>query len=458
VPPVPAVPRIDDVQRRARIALRHHLAPAHRAAGVAEATDGMTCLHATEPASVHLAAHARADVTRDDVDRALYVDRSIVKQLAMRRTVFVFPRALLPAVWASAAARVAAQQRSALGKDLERGGITGDADPGAWVDDAMARILALLRERGPMTTAELRTALPDLDARLTYAPGKAYGATVPVAPRVVIALAATGAIVRGENAGGWKVTRPRWTLTEQWLGEPPAAMEPAAAFAELVAAWLHTFGPGTVDDVVWWLGATKAIVRAALTAIGAAAVDTSSGPAWVLPDDLDALPEPEPWAALVPVLDPTVMGWKQRDFYLGPHRALLFDTNGNAGPTAWWDGRIVGGWVQRPDGEVVVVPLEDVGSAARRALVAAPSTSRPRASRRGSTATSSTRCTCRPGCASTRPARRPGAGRPRRSYRRGARRSGSAVSRAMASASATSRRRRGSSVNGPMIAFRRSSR
>ena len=29
----------------------------------------------------------------------------------------------------------------------------------------------------------------------------------------------------------------------------------------------------------------------------------------------------EPWAALLPVLDPTVMGWKERGFYLGPHGA-----------------------------------------------------------------------------------------------------------------------------------------
>jgi hypothetical protein len=365
---MPAPARIDDVQRRARIARRHHLAPAHRAAGVAEVTAAMTCLHATEPSSVHLAALARADVTRADIDRALYDDRTVVKQLAMRRTVFAFPRALLPAVWSSAAARVADQQRAAVAKDVGRAGITGDTDPGTWVDDAMAAILALVRDRGPMTTAEVRAAIPDLGARLTYAPGKAYGATLPIAPRVVTALAAQGTVVRGENAGGWKLSRPRWTATEDWLGEEPRRVDPAAGYAELVASWLATFGPGTEDDVVWWLGATKAIVRRALADVGAVAVDTSSGPAWVLPDDADVVPEPEPWAALLPVLDPTVMGWKHRDFYLRDHRGHLFDTNGNAGTTAWWDGRVVGGWAQRPDGEVVVVLLDDVGADGRAAL------------------------------------------------------------------------------------------
>ncbi len=62
------------------------------------------------------------------------------------------------------------------------------------------------------------------------------------------------------------------------------------------------------------------------------------------------------------------MGWKERDWYLGPHEQVLFDSNGNAGPTVWWDGRVVGGWSQRRDGEVVFELLEDVGADAVRAV------------------------------------------------------------------------------------------
>ena len=36
--------------------------------------------------------------------------------------------------------------------------------------------------------------------------------------------------------------------------------------------------------------------------------------------------------------------------------------------TAWWDGRIVGGWNQTPDGAVVLQLLEDVGADGRAAL------------------------------------------------------------------------------------------
>lgn len=62
------------------------------------------------------------------------------------------------------------------------------------------------------------------------------------------------------------------------------------------------------------------------------------------------------------------MGWFEREWYLGVHRSSLFDRNGNAGPTVWWQGKIVGGWAQRPDGEVVLRLLDDVGFDARKAI------------------------------------------------------------------------------------------
>jgi hypothetical protein len=142
----------------------------------------------------------------------------------------------------------------------------------------------------------------------------------------------------------------------------------------LVRSWLWTFGPGTEADLVWWFGATKGAIRAALSEVGAVEVTLHPGApeasetGYLLPDDLDEVGPSGDWAALLPAMDPTTMGWKQRGFYLGEHTARIFDVNGNAGPTAWWNGRIVGGWWQRPDGEVVVVPAERLSAAATAAL------------------------------------------------------------------------------------------
>jgi hypothetical protein len=54
------------------------------------------------------------------------------------------------------------------------------------------------------------------------------------------------------------------------------------------------------------------------------------------------------------------MGWKNRKWYLGDHGEVLFDRNGNAGPTVWSNGRIVGGWAQVASGPIRFQILEDV--------------------------------------------------------------------------------------------------
>lgn len=353
---------ISDEQRRARAWRRHALGSP--VGSVEEAVTAVVCLHATEPASVHLAVHARSGATRAQVDAALYDDRTVVKQLAMRRTLFGFPRDLLPAVWGSASRRVAGQQRTRLAKDVELAGISDDG--AVWVEVVGDAVLDAVAADGPATTTELRGRVPELDRRL----GGWQGATTPIAGRVLTVLAAEARLVRGANELGWRSARHRWALAEAWLGEPPAPMTEADGYRLLVGRWLQQFGPGTETDLVWWLGGTKGAVRRALDELDAVEVALDSGATgWVLPDDLADEPEPARGAALLPVLDPTLMGWKQRDFYLEPADVPhLFDTNGNGGTTAWWDGRVVGCWVQDDDARVRVVLRRDVGAEARDAL------------------------------------------------------------------------------------------
>jgi hypothetical protein len=361
---------LPDVERRSRIAQRHAIAPATRVRDPEAATRAMTVLHATEPATVYLSLLARVqDLALDDVDRALYTDRSVVKQLAMRRTLFVFPRDLLPAAWGSASARVAAQVGPRLAKEVEAAGIA--ADGGAWLEEARRGVLDRLADGSELAAQALREQVPALHGRLTLSVGKAYGGDFPIAPRVLTLLGAEGLITRGHNGGHWRTSRPQWTLMTAWLGEEPEPWPAEAGYAELARRWLGTFGPGTTADLRWWLGGTVGAVRKALDTLGAVEVGLDGpDPGWVLPGDEEPTADGggEPWAALLPVLDATVMGWKDRGFFLGSHAAALFDPNGNAGTTAWWDGRVVGCWVQDPDGVVEVRLLEPVPEEGRRAL------------------------------------------------------------------------------------------
>jgi hypothetical protein len=124
----------------------------------------------------------------------------------------------------------------------------------------------------------------------------------------------------------------------------------------------------TTTDVRWWTGWTARLASASLQAAGVVEIALDEGVGFVLEDDVEPVDAPDPWVALLPGLDPTVMGWKERLWYLGRHGPQLFDRAGNAGPTVWADGRIVGGWIGRRDGEIAVELLETVSAATRRAI------------------------------------------------------------------------------------------
>ena len=212
--------------------------------------------------------------------------------------------------------------------------------------DVEAATLAALEQRGEATARQLVADVPALGEKVRVNVGKRYEGDLGLSSRVLPPARARREIVRA----------PRRTARGQQPVQLGAGGELArASHAGLVAG----------------RGPRRARARAGSRASGPAPRPTSTGgragplarsrrrwprsgrrgrprrcaAAVVLPDDLEPTPAPDPWVGAAPVLDPTTMGWQARDWY--PRRRTaraLFDTNGNAGPTIWADGRIVGGW------------------------------------------------------------------------------------------------------------------
>jgi hypothetical protein len=362
--------RVTLEERRARLARRHHLAPGTGADGPLEVARDLVALHATDPSTVYLATTARMRAPEiGAVERALYDDRVLVRLLGMRRTMFVVPVDLVPVVQASSTRAVAAQQRRLLVQHLEGAAVAADA--GAWLRDVEASTVQALRSRGEATAEELTRDEPRLRQQLLYAEGKPYESRQNITTRVLTLLSAEGRIVRGRPRGTWTSSQYRWSPAESWLPEGLAEWSTEAAQVELVRRWLAAFGPAPAADLRWWTGWTAGHVTRALKAIVPVEVDLDGATGLLLPGDEAPAPRPEPWVALLPALDPTVMGWAERGWYLGGHGPALFDRSGNAGPTVWWDGHVVGGWAHRKDGRIELRLLEDVGREGREAVEAA---------------------------------------------------------------------------------------
>jgi hypothetical protein len=355
------------MERRARLAIRHGLAVP--LSGPEDVAASLVAVHSSDPSSVFLAMWSRIPgFTVDDLERALYEDRSLVRHWAMRRTLWVAPRELLPALIASSTNSIGRTERRRTIKIIEDGGVAADGD--AWLEEVLPKTLDAIRANGEMFTRNLTAIVPELSDKVTFTDkaGRVVG-TTGMASRALVQLGMESKVVRSRPAGSWVSGQYSWAAIEDWLGEPLAQLGVSAASAKVALAYLRSFGPVTETDLRWWTGWAAARARAALTDVGSVEVDLEdAGVGYLDPSDLEEVGDPGPWVAFLPSLDSTTMGWKDRDWYLGEHAPVLFDRNGNAGPTVWVDGKVVGGWAQRRDGEVVYELLEDVGADAREEI------------------------------------------------------------------------------------------
>jgi Winged helix DNA-binding domain len=362
---------IGDDERRSRLATRHRLVSSHRTDDVVAIADDLVALHSTDPVTVYLSALARMrNPSLSAVEKALYDDRTLVRHHAMRRTLWVGGHEAVRLAHAAATVDLHRVQYRNLCTALSGAGI---ADPDAWIATGRTTLLEALAD-GPTTARDVGRRVPELALPLTIGTGR-QAATAAAHTRLLLVLGFAGDVVRARPTGTWINGQYRWTATATWLpGGIDVGLDRRTAAAGLARRWLRAFGPGTRTDLQWWAGWTAATTTRALADVDAVEVDLdahdgSGTTGYVLPDDLDPVGPVDPWVALLPGLDPSTMGWKQRAFHLDPALVgTIFDRNGNGGPTVWVDGRIVGGWVQRRDGRIAVRLLTDIPAYPRAAI------------------------------------------------------------------------------------------
>lgn len=345
---------------------RHHLAGG--AGTVERAVRDVVAMHSSDPITPFVGVWARTGLEVPAIEDALYKARGLCRVHGIRRTIWVLPLDTGPTMLGAATIDVAKKERARLVAWIEK---DGRKTATRWLSKLEKNVLAALADGEPKSTRDLTEAVPALSTPVTLGSGK-WTVQQAVASRLLSLLAMRGIITRGRPLGSWRASQYRWSMSEAWFGQPLEAEPVRAARAELVRAYLERFGPVTLADVRWWTGWSKRDSVKALEDLGAEETEVASGAAWIAPGD-DGETEATKHVSLLPSLDPTPMGWKDRAWIYGELAELggpLFDRNGNVGPTVWIDGHLVGAWAQRPDGEVVTELLVKVKRADQKRVAA----------------------------------------------------------------------------------------
>ncbi len=270
--------RIGTRERRARLGLRHRLAPGTLASDPAEAARSLVAVHGTDPSSVYLGILARmASGGLGSVEQALYQDRTLIRLLGMRRTVFAAPLDIAALIQAACSRAVAARERRKLMSWVAESGVAGDPD--GWLAEVEQAALSALTARGEATAAELAADDQRLRTQIVLARGKSYEGRQNVSSRVLFLLAAQGHVVRGRPRGSWTSHQYQWSPLSLWYPDGLAGWPAEAAEVELARLWLRAYGPATAEDLRWWTGWGKTQVSRVLTELKPAEVDLDGRPA-----------------------------------------------------------------------------------------------------------------------------------------------------------------------------------
>lgn len=321
---------------------------------VAEAAAAMCGAHAQVLSAGEISLSLRVDgVTRVDVQRSVWQERSVVKTRGPRGTVHLLAARDLP-MWTGAL--------SDLPLPPHITGRNALMTP-AQTDEVVAAVADALAD-AELTRDELTD---EVVARTgSWAGDRVMDAFQDKWPRWVQAMdIATnrGALCFGPNRG----RKTTYTSPARWLpGFAPARTEQAKR--ELLHRFLHAYGPATPAQFARWLAAPKTWVTKLFDATELEPVELEGEQAWVNPGDIEAPGEPPQGVRLLPYFDAFGIGCFPRE-RLFPGRAFERAlARGQAGnyPVLLVDGVVAGVWHQRRSGKRVALTVEPIGTLTAR--------------------------------------------------------------------------------------------
>jgi hypothetical protein len=367
-----SVPSFTTASVNGYLAHKQYLRPRSRLTDVVQVTRDIVALHATIATGPYLSLWARVPgFQRGMLPDALYERRSLARVLCMRTTLHVIPSdeapLFLQAYGNQMDHRTPAEYRGEL--LLSRAGLCQEEEAGSLLAELQSQVLEALAKSGPSTVREISQAVPELEAEIRHSVGKPYEGEFSIGSRLIPGMCAQGLLIRARPRGSWRSNLYEYAALSEWL--PDVDLDPVApeeAQAWLVRRYLSAFGPATFEDIRWWTGFSKGMTEHALLPLKCELVEVvieGLGETYLMmAEDAQRLdgnaPADTPYISFLPALDPYIMGYADRRRFLAPeHNAQVFDRAGNAMPTVWVNGQVVGAWGQRKNGEVVYGLFEE---------------------------------------------------------------------------------------------------
>jgi hypothetical protein len=287
-------------------------------------------LHATVPTTPYLSLFARLNnFTKQDLDNELYIKRNLGKIRFVRKTVYVLSKNELSTAFSATKEMIGTISMPHLFEYL---GVSHNE-----YRIFSKKIIEILKENA-MTTKEIKKEI-DKSKNISG---------------IVNLMCDQGLLIRGKPKSGWKSNIHNYHLFNDLYPDVNLnSVDETEAQKKVVRKYIHTFEPVTENDIRWWTGFKKGVVREILDdfnkEITQIDIDGLQKKYLMFEQNMKILDNihelKEPIINLLPKLDNYIMGYKDRQRYLDDtFYEYIFDRSGNATNIIMMNGKIIGVW------------------------------------------------------------------------------------------------------------------
>lgn len=339
---------------------RHHLDRRAPASALAQVAGDMVGAQAQVLSAAFMSLWTRTrDVGVDDIEKALWQDRTLVKVWCMRGSLHIVPSEEF-AVFVRGSGR----REARLADYLARAGIP--MEPINRIVHAIPTVLD-----HPLTRKELAERLSD-DFKIKRKPkaGRGWGGPsdaegFEVGGEILsVHWLVTVACMRGLACfGPMRGNEATFVRPDQWLPNWQDRA-PEEAETELLRRYLRANGPATINDFALWTYVKAADAREIWGRLEPelAAVNLDGRPGWLLREDLSSIERAElerPSVRLLPFFDSFLLALKDKKHLVdAAHYKRVYRPQGWLSPVVLVNGRIAGIWSHERKGQSLSVRVE----------------------------------------------------------------------------------------------------